>query len=72
MHPCRIKVLIKKKLLFIFFSCVIELIFCFFFFSSSPQIIEELSNRLEKRESQLLVVSKDKARLEEECDNLKE
>ncbi|XP_051768190.1 TATA element modulatory factor isoform X2 [Ctenopharyngodon idella] len=36
------------------------------------KIIEELSNRLEKRESQLLVVSKDKARLEEECDNLKD
>uniref|UniRef100_A0A8C1USM1 TATA element modulatory factor 1 n=1 Tax=Cyprinus carpio TaxID=7962 RepID=A0A8C1USM1_CYPCA len=35
-------------------------------------IIEELSSRLEKRESQLLVVSKDKARLEEECDNLKD
>uniref|UniRef100_A0A673I466 TATA element modulatory factor-like n=1 Tax=Sinocyclocheilus rhinocerous TaxID=307959 RepID=A0A673I466_9TELE len=32
----------------------------------------ELSSRLEKRESQLLVVSKDKARLEEECDNLKD
>uniref|UniRef100_A0A665U2T9 TATA element modulatory factor 1 TATA binding domain-containing protein n=1 Tax=Echeneis naucrates TaxID=173247 RepID=A0A665U2T9_ECHNA len=28
--------------------------------------------RLEKRESQLLAVSKDKARLEEECDNLKD
>uniref|UniRef100_A0A671V5Q7 TATA element modulatory factor 1 n=1 Tax=Sparus aurata TaxID=8175 RepID=A0A671V5Q7_SPAAU len=28
--------------------------------------------RLEKRESQLLTVSKDKARLEEECDNLKD
>ncbi|XP_026076693.1 TATA element modulatory factor-like isoform X3 [Carassius auratus] len=36
------------------------------------KIIEELSSRLEKRESQLLVVSKDKARLEEECDNLKD
>ncbi len=47
-----------------------EFIFCSFFLS--PQIIEELSSRLEKRESQLLVVSKDKARLEEECDNLKE
>uniref|UniRef100_A0A671T2D6 TATA element modulatory factor-like n=1 Tax=Sinocyclocheilus anshuiensis TaxID=1608454 RepID=A0A671T2D6_9TELE len=35
-------------------------------------IIEELSCRIEKRESQLLVVSKDKARLEEECDNLKD
>ncbi|XP_071388463.1 TATA element modulatory factor isoform X2 [Centroberyx affinis] len=31
-----------------------------------------LSSRLEKRESQLLAVSKDKARLEEECDNLKD
>ncbi|XP_051956922.1 TATA element modulatory factor [Xyrauchen texanus] len=36
------------------------------------KIIEELSSRLEKRESQLLVVSKEKARLEEECDNLKD
>uniref|UniRef100_A0A672PE41 TATA element modulatory factor-like n=1 Tax=Sinocyclocheilus grahami TaxID=75366 RepID=A0A672PE41_SINGR len=36
------------------------------------KIIEELSSRIEKRESQLLVVSKDKARLEEECDNLKD
>lgn len=36
------------------------------------QVIDELSGRLEKRESQLLTVSKDKARLEEECDNLKE
>lgn len=36
------------------------------------QVIDDLSSRLEKRESQLLAVSKDKARLEEECDNLKE
>ncbi|XP_056129102.1 TATA element modulatory factor isoform X2 [Lampris incognitus] len=36
------------------------------------KVIDELSSRLEKRESQLLVVSKDKARLEEECDNLKD
>nr|XP_055040239.1 TATA element modulatory factor-like isoform X1 [Misgurnus anguillicaudatus] len=36
------------------------------------KIVEELSSRLEKRESQLLAVSKDKARLEEECDNLKD
>lgn len=36
------------------------------------QVIDELSGRLEKRESQLLTVSKDKAGLEEECDNLKE
>uniref|UniRef100_A0A8C6UVM9 TATA element modulatory factor 1 n=1 Tax=Neogobius melanostomus TaxID=47308 RepID=A0A8C6UVM9_9GOBI len=35
-------------------------------------VIDELTGRLEKRESQLLVVSKDKARLEEECDNLKD
>uniref|UniRef100_A0A8C9VGS6 TATA element modulatory factor 1 n=1 Tax=Scleropages formosus TaxID=113540 RepID=A0A8C9VGS6_SCLFO len=35
-------------------------------------IIDELTNRLEKRESQLLTVSKDKARLEEQCDNLKD
>uniref|UniRef100_A0A673B103 TATA element modulatory factor 1 n=1 Tax=Sphaeramia orbicularis TaxID=375764 RepID=A0A673B103_9TELE len=36
------------------------------------EVIDELSGRLEKRESQLLAVSKDKARLEEECDNLKD
>ncbi|XP_023276056.1 TATA element modulatory factor-like, partial [Seriola lalandi dorsalis] len=36
------------------------------------QVIDELSGRLEKRESQLLAVSKDKAGLEEECDNLKD
>ncbi|XP_039971940.1 TATA element modulatory factor [Xiphias gladius] len=36
------------------------------------KVIDELSGRLEKRESQLLGVSKDKARLEEECDNLKD
>lgn len=36
------------------------------------QVIDDLSGRLEARESQLLAVSKDKARLEEECDNLKE
>lgn len=36
------------------------------------KVIDELTGRLEKRESQLLVVSKDKARLEEECDNLKD
>uniref|UniRef100_A0A3B5MU31 TATA element modulatory factor 1 n=1 Tax=Xiphophorus couchianus TaxID=32473 RepID=A0A3B5MU31_9TELE len=35
-------------------------------------VIDDLSSRLEKRESQLLAVSKDKARLEEECDNLKD
>uniref|UniRef100_A0AAX7UK90 TATA element modulatory factor 1 TATA binding domain-containing protein n=1 Tax=Astatotilapia calliptera TaxID=8154 RepID=A0AAX7UK90_ASTCA len=35
-------------------------------------VIDELSGRLEKRESQLLAVSKDKATLEEECDNLKD
>uniref|UniRef100_A0A9J7WX89 TATA element modulatory factor 1 n=1 Tax=Cyprinus carpio carpio TaxID=630221 RepID=A0A9J7WX89_CYPCA len=40
--------------------------------AKEEEIIEELSSRLEKRESQLLVVSKDKARLEEECDNLKD
>ncbi|MBN3322083.1 TMF1 factor, partial [Atractosteus spatula] len=34
--------------------------------------IDELTNRLEKREIQLLAVSKDKARLEEEHDNLKD
>ncbi|KAI1890959.1 hypothetical protein AGOR_G00158950 [Albula goreensis] len=33
---------------------------------------QELTDRLEKRESQLLAVSKDKARLEEQCDNLKD
>ncbi|XP_051270413.1 TATA element modulatory factor [Dicentrarchus labrax] len=36
------------------------------------KVIDELSARLEKRESQLLTVSKDKARLEEECDNLRD
>lgn len=36
------------------------------------KVIDELTGRLEKRESQLLVVSKDKARLEEECDNLRD
>lgn len=36
------------------------------------QVIDELSSRLEKRESQLLAVSTDKARLEEDCDNLRE
>uniref|UniRef100_H3D0M5 TATA element modulatory factor 1 n=1 Tax=Tetraodon nigroviridis TaxID=99883 RepID=H3D0M5_TETNG len=33
---------------------------------------DELSSRLEQRETQLLTVSKDKAKLEEECDNLKD
>ncbi|KAF4093582.1 hypothetical protein AMELA_G00003590 [Ameiurus melas] len=36
------------------------------------KIVDELTGRLEKREAQLLAVSKDKARLEEECDNLKD
>ncbi|XP_036415051.1 TATA element modulatory factor isoform X2 [Colossoma macropomum] len=36
------------------------------------KVIDELTGRLEKREAQLLAVSKDKARLEEECDNLKD
>lgn len=36
------------------------------------KVIDELSGRLEKRESQLLAVSKDKAKLEEDCDNLKD
>ncbi|XP_068576377.1 TATA element modulatory factor [Cebidichthys violaceus] len=36
------------------------------------KVIDELSGRLEMRESQLLAVSKDKARLEEQCDNLKD
>lgn len=36
------------------------------------KVVDELTGRLEKRESQLLTVSKDKARLEEECDNLKD
>ncbi|KAM9408552.1 TATA element modulatory factor [Pholidichthys leucotaenia] len=36
------------------------------------KVIDELSGRLEKRETQLLAVSKDKARLEEEFDNLKD
>ncbi|XP_062842709.1 TATA element modulatory factor [Trichomycterus rosablanca] len=38
-----------------------------------PQkIADDLSSRLEKREAQLLAISKDKARLEEEYDNLKD
>ncbi|XP_023649809.1 TATA element modulatory factor isoform X2 [Paramormyrops kingsleyae] len=36
------------------------------------KIIDELTSRLELRESQLLALSKDKARLEEEFDNLKD
>lgn len=36
------------------------------------KVIDDLSSRLEKRESQLLAVSKDKARLEEDYDNLKD
>uniref|UniRef100_A0A3Q1GBE8 TATA element modulatory factor 1 n=1 Tax=Acanthochromis polyacanthus TaxID=80966 RepID=A0A3Q1GBE8_9TELE len=36
------------------------------------KVIDDLSGRLEKRESQLLAVSKDKAKLEEDCDNLKD
>ncbi|KAG7319261.1 hypothetical protein KOW79_017735 [Hemibagrus wyckioides] len=36
------------------------------------KIIDDLNSKLEKREAQLLAVSKDKARLEEECDNLKD
>ncbi|KAG5835721.1 hypothetical protein ANANG_G00247010 [Anguilla anguilla] len=34
------------------------------------KVISELTDRLEKRESQLLAASKEKARLEEQCDNL--
>ncbi|XP_030230193.1 TATA element modulatory factor [Gadus morhua] len=36
------------------------------------KVIDELSSRLEKRESQLLTVSTDKVRLEEKCDNLRD
>ncbi|XP_062401884.1 TATA element modulatory factor isoform X2 [Sardina pilchardus] len=36
------------------------------------KIIDDLTSRLETRETQLLSVSKDKARLEEDCDNLKD
>ncbi|KAJ3601916.1 hypothetical protein NHX12_029677 [Muraenolepis orangiensis] len=36
------------------------------------KVIDELSTRLEKRESQLLTVSQEKAGLEEECDNLRD
>ncbi|KAJ8259758.1 hypothetical protein GJAV_G00173070 [Gymnothorax javanicus] len=36
------------------------------------KIIDELTDRLGKRESQLLATSKEKARLEEQCDNLKD
>uniref|UniRef100_A0A4W4FIT7 TATA element modulatory factor 1 TATA binding domain-containing protein n=1 Tax=Electrophorus electricus TaxID=8005 RepID=A0A4W4FIT7_ELEEL len=35
-------------------------------------VVDELTSRLEKREAQLLAVSKDKAHLEEECDNLRD
>uniref|UniRef100_A0A3Q3IW91 TATA element modulatory factor 1 TATA binding domain-containing protein n=1 Tax=Monopterus albus TaxID=43700 RepID=A0A3Q3IW91_MONAL len=42
------------------------------YISISTTVIDELSGRLEKRESQLLAVNKDKARLEEECDNLRD
>ncbi|XP_054641699.1 TATA element modulatory factor isoform X2 [Dunckerocampus dactyliophorus] len=41
-------------------------------FLELQKVIDELSGRLEKRESQLLAVSKDKARLDEECDNLRD
>uniref|UniRef100_A0A8C4SYU4 TATA element modulatory factor 1 n=1 Tax=Erpetoichthys calabaricus TaxID=27687 RepID=A0A8C4SYU4_ERPCA len=40
--------------------------------SEDTGVIDDLKERLEKREAQLLAVSKDKARLEEECDNLKD
>uniref|UniRef100_A0A3Q3A0C5 TATA element modulatory factor 1 n=1 Tax=Kryptolebias marmoratus TaxID=37003 RepID=A0A3Q3A0C5_KRYMA len=40
--------------------------------AEEKSVIDDLSSRLEKRESQLLAVSKDKAKLEEECDNLKD
>ncbi|KAL2091395.1 hypothetical protein ACEWY4_013658 [Coilia grayii] len=36
------------------------------------KIIDELTSKLDTRETQLLSVSKDKARLEEHCDNLKD
>ncbi|KAM8914739.1 TATA element modulatory factor [Spinachia spinachia] len=36
------------------------------------KVVDELGARLERRESQLLAVSKDKAGLEEKCDNLKD
>uniref|UniRef100_A0A8D3CYD3 TATA element modulatory factor 1 n=1 Tax=Scophthalmus maximus TaxID=52904 RepID=A0A8D3CYD3_SCOMX len=49
-------------------SYVVDCICC----KSLFHVIDELSGRLEKRESQLLAVSKDKAKLEEECDNLKD
>lgn len=53
-------------------SVVHTLTFHKIFIMNIFQVIDDLSSRLEKRESQLLAVSKDKARLEEECDNLKE
>uniref|UniRef100_A0AAY5EJ44 TATA element modulatory factor 1 TATA binding domain-containing protein n=1 Tax=Electrophorus electricus TaxID=8005 RepID=A0AAY5EJ44_ELEEL len=40
--------------------------------SLTPPVVDELTSRLEKREAQLLAVSKDKAHLEEECDNLRD
>uniref|UniRef100_A0A4W4FIV1 TATA element modulatory factor 1 TATA binding domain-containing protein n=1 Tax=Electrophorus electricus TaxID=8005 RepID=A0A4W4FIV1_ELEEL len=42
------------------------------FFLLLLQVVDELTSRLEKREAQLLAVSKDKAHLEEECDNLRD
>uniref|UniRef100_A0A8C5DFK5 TATA element modulatory factor 1 TATA binding domain-containing protein n=1 Tax=Gouania willdenowi TaxID=441366 RepID=A0A8C5DFK5_GOUWI len=43
-----------------------------FYFPTLSVNTKHLSGRLEKRESQLLTASKDKARLEEEVDNLKD
>ncbi|XP_077583055.1 TATA element modulatory factor [Stigmatopora nigra] len=36
------------------------------------KVIQELSGRLEKRESQLLAINKDKATVDEQCDNLRD
>ncbi|MBN3286277.1 TMF1 factor, partial [Polyodon spathula] len=41
-------------------------------YHNMQKVIDDLTIRLEKRETQILAVSKDKARLEEEYDNLKD
>lgn len=50
------------------FNCPIHLMFVIIVF----QMIDSLTEKLEKRETQLLSTSKEKARLEEAYDNLKE
>ena len=51
------------------FNCPIHLIFIC---KNIVQMIDSLTEKLEKREIQLLSTSKEKARLEEAYDNLKE